>query len=102
MNSLRSRTVVKSREANSEHLAKELWHAEVMASMLTHLDCAMQLVKVCDAIRFCTAKPTLADYKPAYEESRADFRLTKRRLARMKLIESGVALDHAAAQLLLG
>lgn len=101
INSLRSRPVVKKRYELSKHMDRDLWHAEVKASMLAHLDCAMDLVKICEGLRVVNSSPTLTTYKDAYSEARSSFDLTKRRFTRNNLIESGVAVDHAQAQLLL-
>lgn len=48
---LKSRTVVKQREAYSQHIPKEQWFSEVQASMLAHLDCAMEMVNLARHMR---------------------------------------------------
>lgn len=99
---LRSRAVVKSREQWSSPLEKAVWFAEVKASMLAHLECAMEMVDLCNSIRAVKAKPRLGDFKSVASEAEVKFDCSKRGLARVMLVESGAADDAAHAQLLLG
>lgn len=99
---LKSRTVVKSRETWSSPLDRDVWFAEVKASMLAHLECAMEMVDLCNSVRAIKAKPRLADFKEVASEAEGKFDWSKRGLARMMLIEAGAAEDTAHAMLLLG
>lgn len=98
---LKLRAVVKQREASSAHLDKDVWLAEVKASMLAHLECAMEMVTLCNAIRFIKQNPRLVDYKSVALESEEKFASSKRGLARMMLIEAGTAEDGAQANLMI-
>lgn len=99
---LKSRTVVKARETWSSPLDKAAWFAEVKASMLAHLECAMEMVDLCNSVRAIKAKPRLADFEDVAAEAESKFDWSKRGLARAMLVESGVADDAAHAMLLLG
>lgn len=99
---LKSRPVVKSRETWSSPLAKDLWFAEVKASMLAHLECAMETVDLCNSIRAIKAKPRLVDFKDVSVEAQEKFDSAKRGISRMMLIEAGAAEDAAQAIALLG
>lgn len=94
---LKSRTVVKQREANSSHMDKDLWFAEVKASMLAHLECAMDMVAQCNAIRYIKQRPRLGDYQGVAAEAQEKFAAAKRGLARMMLIDAGAAEDAGQA-----
>src|SRR5450830_936015 len=56
---LKSRAVVKDRETWSSPLDKAAWFAEVKASMLAHLECAMEMVDLCNSVRAVKSKPRL-------------------------------------------
>lgn len=84
---LKSRTVVKQREAYSQHIPKEQWFSEVQASMLAHLDCAMEMVNLAADVRMVKAKPTLQDYAHVAADSARSFDQTKRRLAMGLLLQ---------------
>lgn len=99
---LKSRTVVKSRETWSSPMDKEAWFAEVKASMLAHLECAMEVVNLCNSVRAIKARPLLADFKDVASEAEGKFDSSKRGLARRLLVEAGAADDTAHAMLLLG
>lgn len=99
---LKSRSVVKAREAWSSELDKEAWFAEVKASMLAHLECAMEMVDLCNSVRAIRMKPRLVDFKEVASEAEQKFDSSKRGLARMMLIEAGAADDAAHAMQLLG
>lgn len=99
---LKSRQVVKSREEWSSPMDKEAWFAEVKASMLAHLECAMEMVDLCNSVRVVKTKPRLADYKGVAAEAEQKFDSSKRGLARMMLIDAGAADDAAHAMQLLG
>ena len=99
---LKSRPVVKSRETWSSPLEKAAWFAEVKASMLAHLECAMEMIELCNGVRAIKTKPRLVDYKDVASEAEGQFDLSKRGLARMMLIEAGAAEDSAHAMSLLG
>lgn len=99
---LRSRPVVKSREEWSSPLGQAAWFAEVKASMLAHLECAMEMVELCNSVRAIKAKPRLVDFKNVAAEAEGKFDWSKRGLARTMLIEEGASDDAAHAILLLG
>lgn len=84
---LKSRTVVKQREAYSQHIPKEQWFSEVQASMLAHLDCAMEMVNLATHVRTVKAKPMLADYAHVAGDSAQSFEYTKRRLTTALLLQ---------------
>jgi hypothetical protein len=99
---LKSRAVVKNREENSAEMQKSLWFAEVKASMLAHLHCAMEMVELCDAVRVVRQRPIMSDYKSVAAESADGFNESKRRLSIGLLIQTGDAVDGGDAMRLLG
>ena len=99
---LKSRPAVKDREEWSSRMDKAAWFAEVKGSMLAHLECAMELVALCDSVRVLNRKPSHGDYRRAAPEAEQIFDSAKRANARAMLIQSGEAEDAADAIRLLG
>lgn len=99
---LKSRTVVKQREQWSESMDKAAWFAEVKASMLAHLDCAMEMVALCQSIQYSKSRPTLIDYSHVAEESAAPFGQIKGQIASQMRAQSSDALESAKNHARLG
>lgn len=90
---LKSRTVVKQREQWSESMDKAAWFAEVKASMLAHLDCAMEMVALCQSIQYRKTKPTLADYANVAQDASSPFGQVKGQIAHQMLAQLGAVGD---------
>lgn len=98
---LSSRAPVKVRIENSEEMDRDCWFAEVKASMMAHLDAAMQLSALCDVVRYLKPNPKLSDFAEVNAESKMGFDHVKRATTLQLLGSEGLAINRRDATLML-